>query len=671
MCVSIKNHLKTTYFFILLQTFKRFAMLCRLKVLRTSPPQLRLARKLHYQDSTGSTNMFYNGHPTLDNEIKYAKRIQDLMQGITVLQLLITVGAGLDIIPDILKWLTFTEFTELEAALELFGCSLRRFVLENANLARRIVVENHFALMKHQKHSPDINFEYLWGLSPDELLLESRRLSFTEPIYTIDHGIVALKVGPPKPKVAFNPVHELIAVAIGRSLQVVAYGGPVREDRGQILYYKPDDKNTDPCYFSLRDIACLSWSPTGDYLVLIIDPMEKNTPYDRELIIFKYYSTTFQFKRCLHAGLDLKGDGSMLSPSMWTDGNSFLWTKGPEEPLMLITITKRNELVAKSLCDNVQSLFSIPNIVGAVTINLDIHMRETVLGQQIAWHDPEDLTSKGKAGYGNIFSTFGINKKYFYCVMKCPTHQDKHDCVAVFTRTCPPKFEYIILIPGHVVEVRTLEHNIFILYSRLDDLYSLDKNELTKLILPKLFYNCFFKFRKNIAWYKTSVNVLWFTDLNLEPQEISKTCCPVQTSHLYRYSNRSVRQRALFEARLDLACLTPTDHYLGLCLEGAPGSSDTIGDLDCICSRIFLKHHLVDVVKRTPWETPTYVFPHPKKPIVYTVPFFNGKTAFVSITADAKNTDIMSYSEHTRATPHHCSIQLPLVESTSNEETTF
>lgn len=651
-------------------------LVCRIIALHTSPRQIELAKKLHYQDSTGLSHFFYNPPPKVDHQFTFAKRIQDMLQGITILQLLIACGAGTDLIPDILKWLTFTEFAELEAAAELLGFSLLRFVANDAKLSRRIVYENHFSIMKSKPvaDNPVINFEYVWSLSPSNLLLEARRLSFTEPIYIIDHGIIALKQSGVKPKVAFNPVYELIAVAVGRSLHVATYGGSVKEDRGQILYYKPEDNQTDPFYNTIRHIDCLSWSPTGELLVLIVNPVQKIDLYERELIIFKYNPTTFTLKICLHADMPLRGDSSMLSPSMWTNGNSFLWTPGSKDPLTLITITAQNEVVARKICDNVHSLFDIHKIVGQVDINLDDYIRGTPLGQRLSWQDPEDYTSRGLARYGNIFSTYGPKLNYFYCIVQCPMHQDKHDCVAVFSRTVPPKFEYLILIPGHVVEVKTLGSSVFILYARLAALHKEGPNEFTKVLDPKVFFKCGFIFKKNTVWENYSVHLLTFSDFELEPRELSKSGRSLTTANLVQFRNKSIRQRGLFEDRLESACLMPTDNFVGLCLDGCRANTINTPDLDCVCLRVFIQHQLTDLVKRTNYDSPTYVFHHPSKAIVYTFPFFNGWTPFVSITADATYTDFMAYSEHTSADPHQCSLYMPLAKSppqTDDNENSF
>lgn len=145
--------------------------------------------------------------------------------------------------PHILQHLDFMEFCELNAACALYDFSLVPYVKSNTKLRQKIIFDNYFDQLiktrppKEQK--PVLNYDRLWKLSAEDLLIETRVLSngSFEGVFPID--MIALdNCQRPAciPLVAFNPVYPVAAIAEYHSLIVVAYGGQIRADRGQIIY---------------------------------------------------------------------------------------------------------------------------------------------------------------------------------------------------------------------------------------------------------------------------------------------------------------------------------------------------------------------------------------------------------------------------------------------------
>ncbi len=514
-------------------------------------------------------------------------------------------GCGDYILPHILQHLTFTEFAEFGSVCELYSIDLVPYVRSNTKLRNKIIFDNFFSnppknngTLKH--YPPDLDYDRLWGLSPEALLIEVRVLSNHKFESTFHIDMVAIDNNQrPKclPLVAFNPVYPVAAIGEYHSLVVVAYAGRVRSNRGQLIYSAPFNTVGQNVWFS--------WNPLGTCLLTCVQYTE---PGDAMLLqLYKFNSALGTLKQLKTPDLELLGCGSMLTSSLWVSDDSFVWSKGPESPLLHITVTKRNEVLVKTLLESTDTLMTLP-VTG---INLDAQARDdTDLWSVELYLDTPKIPL---AIFGNLFALAHSRSPYYYCVTHCPSHISAHQCIAVIHRQTFVLY-CLINIPGHVIEIQTVQNTVFVLFTKLTCLAETDKKQAR---FRSSLTRCEYDVPEDIDWWKKTTQLVSFTDLNLEPKKLTEDCEVCSLTKVW-HKNRCHKQRLIFRLTCDSNVLNATKDFVNIINVGDAPFMNM--DKKVVHERVYTNHHMVEHTQECHdhHEQPTTYFYHPTKPFMYT-----------------------------------------------------
>lgn len=521
-------------------------------------------------------------------------------------------GAGTYIIPLILFYLNLDDFAELAAAATIYGIDLRHFLQNSASLTNQVLYVNHFNALTTKAGHPILNYDRLWQLSPSELLIEARMLNLTwKPLYKtdvlmpfiVDHIVQ-------KPLVVFNPTYDIIALVEQTQFFILSYGGRLRADRGQLIYAE-----SVPCY----NVSFMSWNPTGTYLLACFIPAgQLNQFCDRQLVVYKFCPCHGYFKKNILPNVSLNGSGTMLTPCLWIDETSFMWCKGPTDPLLKITLTNYDTSVTvTTLTPNIKNAFQIDNNLGGY-ICLDNWARSTPLARSVA---ADDFTCQiPTAIFGNFFALPDNGSPYFYCVLNCPIHINMHDCIGVIKRDTL-KLAHLIALPGQIQEIRYGEKQIFILLTRCTNIQESDSVRRSRT--AQEFQNCPYHIAVPVPvsytwWDNKQTDLCWFTDSNLEPTFMSTECCPI---NLLVHKNRSYRQRCLFDELCDSRSMQITTDFVLLTSYSHDSFNAYMqGGPDIVHhQRIFRNHHYIESTRDLiiPNQITNTFYYHPTKGLVF------------------------------------------------------
>ena len=548
-----------------------------------------------------------------------------------MIQLIVGSGCGEDIMPHILQHLDFLELAELGAVCELYSIDIVHYVKSNTKLRNKIIIDNYFAKIHVNKilHSPCsfLNYDRLWELTPEELLIEVRVLSSKnyEGLFAIDMVAIDNNQRPSCiPLVAFNPVYPVAAIAEYHSLMIVAYGGPIRFNQGQLLYSSP--------FHCFGENVWFSWNPLGTCLLSCVQYTDGTN--SKQIDLFKFNPDLGTFRKLITPNLELSGSGTMLTRSIWISENSFIWTKGPESPLLLVTITKRNEVIVKTLLDSCQSLMTVPDTY----VNLDTKVRE----QRELWPPyPNLYPLTPDAIFGNLFAVADSRSPYYFCLTWCPVHVLDHQCIAVVSRH-DFTLKKLIYLPGLVIEIATVENTLFVLFSKLNALTETDKRCASRVSSDV--QSCIYpESPLEIDTYHKSTELVSFTDADLEPKkltEVCETCRPFEMWHKSRWGT----QRTSFNAVCESKVMNATKDFVSLINIGM--ASSLALSMSVTHEKIYTNHHFFQQAGESNLQgtmQPTTYFYHPTKPFMFTHrhDLYNSfDRPFFSVTPAAKVQDL-------------------------------
>ena len=520
--------------------------------------------------------------------------------------------------PHILQHLDFVEFCELNAACDLYNFSLVPYVRSNTKLKQKILFDNYFDQLIKTRPSkekiPVLNYERLWELSAEDLLIEVRVLSngSFDGVFPIDMIAVDNCQRPACiPMVAFNPVYPVAAIAEYNSLMVVAYGGPIRTEKGQIIY--------STAFHSFGENVWFSWNPLGTCLLSCVQYTEPGNT--KTLSLYKLYPDSGIIRHLHTPGLELKGRGATITSSIWVSDESFIWCQSQDTPLLLITVTKRNEVVVKTLLDPASAILSV---------NLD----DLALSRS-------PIRGLGTL-FGNLFAVPDSRSPHYFCVVKCPSHAGVHHCIGVVSRASL-RLQALINLPGHVLEVGTVEDKLFVLYTKLRCLIQTDLEAEHRLRSDLT--NCPYKIAsmEQIRNYEKTSELVYFTDSNLEPKNLTATGELVEIYHNRTPADES--DPIGFSRICNSTIMNPTKHFVQLINIGEAVS------LHCATvvwhERIYVHHGLMQKMRQCypPYVhgSPVTIFYHPTKPIQLTHRYslYNEfDRPFFSVTPAAKLQDL-------------------------------
>lgn len=575
--------------------------------------------------------------------------LQDLEQGLELVSRL-AQGRGYYVILHIMEYLDLEDLAEFEAAGTDFQLSLRKIAGPYSKRVREAI----FARTE-KRYSGDLKLDRirLWTLCPDDLLREVRCVLGLNNFRAIsDH--VALPLSAIKPLVAFNPKYDVAAIAQSKAdslepktFQVVSYGGFVRQRAGQILYY---DSGLGYC-FDCPIYHFMSWNNSGTHLLVGVR-IDQLTPLV-DLWLFQFDPATCSFRKCLTAGLELRGYLSVLSSNLWLTDTTFMWARDHESPLYTVTINKNREVTKVRLNRTLGDMFEVRCTSGQ-TKNIELEMREA------PFVTAQDEILQRATNFGNLFATssFGQNldgvlpafHRYLFCVLKCPVHFEQHDCIAVIDRR-HLKLVMLLNVRGHVLEIKTVLHRVFVLYAELTEFASADWGADTPFASysrsAENYNRCSFGLTMkspplpDFADYTT--NTMWFNSDNpLQGRvELCPNCSLPEVPSYHEYMGGA--QLEPFRQTAMSNYLYPTKDFVAFVVEGE-SEDDTYGldEVSGVSARLYTTHHfspgrLFDNL------SPHFTFYHPTRPIRYDHrgPKQGGNT--FGLTSNAHYSDVLAF----------------------------
>lgn len=130
----------------------------------------------------------------------------------------------------------------------------------------------------------------------------------------------------------FNPNFPILAVMVMKKIYILAYGGEVRQVRGQILYVSDMHDYADK-------FRTIHWSPSGRYLLIIEDYEKFREDNFAEIYVLSYNPVTFEVNlltfgtaKCFYA---ISG---MNTRFLWLDDDSFIFVTTTEFLLQKVTL---------------------------------------------------------------------------------------------------------------------------------------------------------------------------------------------------------------------------------------------------------------------------------------------------------------------------------------------
>ncbi len=578
-------------------------------------------------------------------------------KGLQIVKWLIESGVGAYVLPMILFYLTLDNLAELASAANLYGLDILSYVEKSDALTDTILFKNHFKRIYAKPDHPRLDYTRLWQLSADELLLEARQLNFEwQELYKTDvlMPIVAENIIQ-KPIVAYNPVHDIIALVEQTHLFVISYGGTLRSNRGQLLYAES---------VSAHQVSFLSWNSSGSHLMVCYIPSGELSNFcDRQITMYKYFPDHGYFKKNILPNISLRGSGTMLTSSLWINETSFIWCKNSASPLVLVSLNDAyNEVDVTNLTDNIKTLFQLDNERGG-SVCLDNWSRSTHLAQTIA---ADDFTCQIPASnFGNLFAVPCSRSLHYYCIIRCPVHLNFHDCIGVINRVSL-KLVTLIAIPGQIKEVKTTGEKIFVLFSRCNLIQEFPL--LNSSRSAKYFEKCpFFIYVSNIQytwWDNKRTDLCWFTDTYHEPSYMSKDCCHLIYVH---HKNRSYRQRCLFDDVCDSRSMQLTPHFVLLTNFSHDSFDSLMSGPDLVeHQRVFTNHHLIESRRDLilPNEIAKTYYYHPTREIVFVHQKVLDKIfPYFGLTRAARLEDITHFPEFEKKDEKDAPFNYPLLST--------
>jgi hypothetical protein len=197
------------------------------------------------------------------------------------LTLLLQSRGGYDVMERVLDYLTAKDIIILAAASDEL---IMTFVRSSSKIFQRLKGQFESRLCKDQRTCQKEEFflsaKRLGDLSSGmELLREYRLFKSQRYFWKIDTSTLFSHTYPNL--VCYHPTAPIMAFTDHtKNLYILAYGGDVRRERGQILFVDPSPRNG--LYSSFR---ALNWSPDGSYLLALEGPYNK--PQEENLVTFR------------------------------------------------------------------------------------------------------------------------------------------------------------------------------------------------------------------------------------------------------------------------------------------------------------------------------------------------------------------------------------------------
>ena len=581
--------------------------------------------------------------------------IKMLIMGAHIVSLLLD-SAGMDVVNLVLTGLGLDDLICLEIVLKLTGHSILDHVKNTGVIAqkllKRIAETNHFNIIFKNSNCRffKIDYERIFNLPLPKMLQECRMLSHTasEGIAYVD--FINLCLPESQPVVAFNPVHDIIAIANGTYFLVYCYGGNGRKQRGSIIYL--DNGRIAPpirgsmlqALTSKPSIQTLSWSPLGTHLLVTVQNVSTDTSYGpQKAIVYKYFADRFTLRRCVAANFELIGKSCMLTSNLWLTDRLFLWP-AICKTMLAVEITKRNEISVIKLIANTDNIF----FDKTPSVNIELEMRSSARAQSLADLELNWLLTVGnesnpnvelKENYGNFFASPSTSE--YFCILRCPVHYTHHDCIGVISPQS--RIQKLINIPGIIAEIKVLGDKIFVLYNKLIDLK--DCRTSSNTTRDSANYDCcsYSVHTASFNFEKFLTKVGYFTTADHQFKDLTDDCCKRLPD--LETPTHTTSQRDIFSARHESNFMYPTKWFVQLAVIGYEDSESVhLGKTLNRNIKIFIDHHHSNQILREPTK-PVYTFNHPTKHLAFIYPAHNQVTQFPAfvLTHAASYDDLMYY----------------------------
>ena len=586
--------------------------------------------------------------------------IKMLILGANVVSLLLN-SVGMDVVALILAYLDLEDLVCLETVLKLMGHSIMDHVKGTTasakRLQQRIAETNHFKIIFKASNCRffKIDYDRFFNLSLPEMLQECRMLSHPVADGVAFFDFINLVLPESQPVVAFNPVHDIIAIANGTYFLVYCYGGKARKQGGAIIYL---DNGRIPPPIRCSGIAglgtkpsiqTLSWSPLGTHLLVTVQHKSTDNSYGpQKAVVYKYFADRFTLRKCVAANFELVANSCMLTSNLWLTDRLFLWPT-ISKTMLAVEITKRNEISVIKLINNTDNIFDTTAFSKAV--NLELEMRSSERAQSLADTELNWLLTVGKESnptvelkenYGNFFASPSTSE--YFCILRCPVHYTYHDCIGIISPQS--KIQKLIYIPGIVSEIKVLGNKVFVLYNKFIDLKYGDSivNTRDAAVDASNYRGCsYLVLTANFNFDKYLTKVGYFTTTDYQFKDLTDGCC-------YRLPELETpttahTQRDLFSARHESNFMYPTKWFVQLSVVGYELHELVhLGKTFNRNIKIYIDHHHSHQIIKEPTQ-PIYIFNHPTKHLVFIYPAHDPIKNFASfmLTHAASYEDLFQY----------------------------
>jgi hypothetical protein len=225
----------------------------------------------------------------------------------------------------------------------------------------------------------------------------------------------------------FNPNYPILAVLVMKKIYILAYGGEVRQIRGQILYVSDMLNYCDK-------FRTIHWSPSGRYLLVVEDYEKFRENSFAKISVISYNPVTFEVNK---VEFDNKkfffGLSGMNTRFLWLDDNSFIFVSTQEFLLAKITLNE-NCKYEKTFIDLTPTL---KPLINATERKLFIPF------------------------LSSLFVLPNPNSPYLFFLSSCPEDHQHHRII--YVDKLSREIFKIASLPGEVIEITVNKKGFFLL----------------------------------------------------------------------------------------------------------------------------------------------------------------------------------------------------------------
>lgn len=426
-----------------------------------------LIRKRHKYSSTTAPYKFY--------------LLKQFCMGIGIVNMLLS-GNQIDVLYIILNYLTTKEFVKVAAA-----CSNEKFLTffwyPKSKPFQKFLQEKRETNIFHNNGLPST--EHLKKIKTGkDLLTNYYQLEVPKTKWKIDTSKM-LPTGYNIDCLAFNPVHPLLGIMMSNKIYIIAYGGKVRAERGQILFATNPNPPTDLLFG-------INWSPGGTYLLVIQGELQS------KISIFHYDSNFFSVSEIsFFPNENLEAGYGLNTKFLWLNDSSFIFATTEKYQLCTVKLDGKEKNYKTKIIEVNKSLSMVHG----------------------------GLEKKFLHFISGFFVMPNEESNYIYFLSSCGKDHQHHRILYIDKITLD--VVKWVNLPGEVLEITVSENEFFVLIQqRLEESYFHLEPSITekKDNMTKEFCECSF----SEPWRQKK------SSTTSDIAKIKIVTCTEQTAHYFR-----------------------------------------------------------------------------------------------------------------------------------------